>query len=476
MIPVILSGGSGTRLWPVSRASYPKQFCEFYDGSFLNNTIRRLKTLGDPYILTVRSMESLTQRAAKAEGIKAEHILFEPMSKNTAPAIALLCHVLISRGLGEEIAGVFPSDHLIKDEKAFAQAVKVAEEVAKTGMIVTLGITPQGPSTGYGYIEVKPRVLLEKSGLKAFEVNGFKEKPDETTAKSYLKAGRYYWNAGMFLFRVKDMAKLLSAQQPALWQKISAIASDLSNADYNYALVDKISLDYAVMEKAKNQACVPCDIGWSDVGSWDELARLSEEFTQLRSQSKAEVFSEQAANNYVFTVQDKVVGLVGVQDLMVVDTPDALLVVKKGQSQKVKELLGQIQDAGLSVATEHQFETRPWGGFKVLADEPQYKCKIINVDPGGQLSYQSHTQRAEQWTVVQGTAEVTLNDKKIVLEVGQTVVIPVGAKHRVKNPGKTVLIFVEVQTGTYFGEDDITRYKDDYNRAVVGDVKMKDGQ
>lgn len=471
MIPVILSGGSGTRLWPVSRASYPKQYCEFYDGSFLSTTIRRLKGLGEPYILTVKSMENLTRRTAATEGISADHLIFEPRGKNTGPALALLCHVLIARGKGEEVAGVFSSDHLIADEAAFFRAVGLAEEVAKKGSIVTLGITPHGPATGYGYIEVQGQALAEKNGLKAFAVDGFKEKPDEKTAREYVQAGRYFWNAGMFVFRVNDLAEALRTFQPQMWQKISAIQPDLSNADYNYALVDSISIDYAVMEKAKNQACVPCDIGWSDVGSWDELARVSEDFPQLRSQSRGEIFHEKSDNNYVFAVQNKVVGLVGVQDLIVVDTPDALLVAKKGTSQRVKELLGQIQQAGLPVATEHQSETRPWGGFKVLADEPLFKCKSIQVDPGAQLSYQSHTKRAEHWTIVQGQAEVTLNDRIIPLKPGEAIDIPISAKHRIKNVGQVPLIFVEIQTGSYFGEDDIVRYQDDYNRAVVRDGK-----
>ncbi|HMN69548.1 MAG TPA: mannose-1-phosphate guanylyltransferase, partial [Bdellovibrionales bacterium] len=277
MIPVILSGGSGTRLWPVSRAAYPKQFCEFFDGSFLDNTIRRLKPLGDVHILTTKSMQSLTQRAVKHEGLNLKNVIFEPMGKNTAPAIALLCHILELRGQTEEIVGVFPSDHLIADENAFQKAVRLAGEVAARGFVTTLGVQPNGPATGYGYIEVDDAAVAKDGGLQARRVTGFREKPDLATARKYVDSGRYFWNAGMFVFRAKDMIQHFKSFQPEMWAKIAEIREDLSNAEYNYALVAGISIDYAVMERLAEQACVPCDMGWSDVGSWDEMARLAEE-------------------------------------------------------------------------------------------------------------------------------------------------------------------------------------------------------
>ncbi len=465
MIPVILSGGSGTRLWPVSRASYPKQFCEFYDGSFLDNTIRRLKALGEVHILTTQNMESLTHRAVKQEGLKTQNVILEPMGKNTGPALALLCHILSLRGQQREIVGVFPSDHLIADERMFHSAVKIAEQVAREGFVVTLGVLPRGPATGYGYIEVGDERVGGGKELQAFRVKGFREKPDLPTAKKYLQSGHHFWNAGMFVFEVGKMAEQFRTLQPQLWEKIERIGLDMKEAHYNYAMVESISFDYAIMEKLKDQACVPCAMGWSDVGSWDEVARVAEESTALRSRSLAQVFNQNSENNYVFSVHNKVVGLVDVTDLIVVDTPDALLVSKKGSSQKVKELVDSMREAHLPAATEHLHESRPWGGFEILADEKSFKTKKIMVDPGAQLSYQSHTQRSEHWVIIAGQAEVTLNEKKIVLEVGQSIHIPVGAKHRMRNPGKVPLIFIEVQTGSYFGEDDIVRYLDDYNRV-----------
>ncbi len=467
MIPVILSGGSGTRLWPVSRASYPKQFCDFFDGSFLGNTINRLKALGDIHILTTKSMEALTQRATKREGLNGENVILEPMGKNTGPAIALLCHVLAQRGKANEIVGVFPSDHLVADEAAFQNAVKLAAEVAAQGYVVTLGVQPHGPATGYGYIEVTGEPLAQQKNLKALKVKGFREKPTLKVAQTYVDSGQHFWNAGMFLFRVQDMIGHLQKHQPQMWAKISAIKPDMSNLEYNYAMVDGISLDYAVMEKLTAQACVPCDMGWSDVGSWDEMSRIAEESATVRTQSRAEVFNTDSQNNYVFSVHNKVIGLIDVTDLVVVDTPDALLVVRKGSSQKVKDLVDDMRAAGLTEATEHPFETRPWGRFEILADDPAFKAKKIIIDPGAQLSYQSHTQRNEHWVMIAGLATVILNEKAIDLKPGEFIHIPAGSKHRIKNIGTEPLIFVEVQTGSYFGEDDIIRYKDDYNRPLT---------
>jgi mannose-1-phosphate guanylyltransferase/mannose-6-phosphate isomerase len=468
MIPVILSGGSGTRLWPVSRASYPKQFCDFFDRSFLGNTIDRLKPLGDVHVLTTKNMDALTHRAVTKEGLKTENVIFEPMGKNTAPAVALLCHFLEKRGKGEEVAGVFPSDHLIGNPEVFLRAVRLAEKVAKQGYVVTLGVQPHSAATGYGYIEVTGKEIGSADGLKAMAVAGFREKPNAETAKTYLESGRHFWNAGMFVFRVRDMIAHFQKFQPHLWSKIAAIDADLKNAHYNYALVEGISLDYAIMEKLETQACVPCDMEWSDVGSWDEMARLSEDSRDVHTNSRAEVFNIDSENNYVYSVHNKVIGLIDVTDIMVVDTPDALLVVKKGSSQKVKELVDAMREAGQPEATEHPFENRPWGRFEILSDEPAYKAKKIVIDPGAQLSYQSHAHRSEHWVVISGEAEVILNEKSIPLQPGEFVHIPEGAKHRIRNPGKMPLIFVEVQTGTYFGEDDIVRYKDDYNRIPNG--------
>lgn len=464
MVPVILSGGSGTRLWPVSRASYPKQFCEFYDQTFLQNTIRRLSPLGDPFIVTLESMKALTWRTASELGLKAEHMIYEPFGKNTAAAVALMCHKLKVQGLEGETVGVFPADHLITDEDAFYEAVRLGQKVADRE-VVTLGITPRSPATGYGYIEVTEQVVGSEGKHSALRVQGFREKPDLKTAEVFAASGRHFWNAGMFLFRADVMIQHFEKFLPDLWRKISSIKPDLSNAKYAYATVPSLSLDVGIMEKIPNIACIPCQMGWSDVGSWDEIARLAEEFPKLRTGTMASVFSQNSQRNYVFSIKNKVVGLVGMEEAIVVDTPDALLIAKKGESQKVKELVEQMAQAGLPAATEHPFETRPWGGFEVLSDSEKFKVKKLTVDPGAQLSYQSHRGREEHWVVVTGQATIVLNDTVHTVNPGQHFFIPRGAKHRLANRSNGPLVVVEMQTGDYFGEDDITRYEDDYNRA-----------
>ena len=465
VIPVIISGGSGSRLWPVSRASYPKQFCEFYDRSFLATTASRLSPLGEPMVVTVQSMKAMTEKTFKQLNLSTEGILAEPLGKNTAPALAWLCHVLEQQGKSNEIVGVFAADHLILDQKGFLDACRLAEKAAAKNVIVTLGIQPSYPATGYGYIEVTSEVVAQEGKLSAFAVKGFREKPNVAKAEEFLQTKKHFWNAGIFFFRVSHLISCFEKHLPALWKKVKDIKADGSNLAHQYALLESISFDQGIMEKVQEQVCIPCDVGWSDVGSWDEIARLEEEVPDLKSGTHAQVFTEDAHHNYVFSFQNRVVGLVGVDNLIVVETPDATLIAKKGQTQKVKDIVDQVRSAGLPEATEHVFENRPWGRYEILADKNQYKAKTITVDPGQQLSYQSHAKREEHWVIVSGAAEVVLDEKTHALKSGEHIFIPKGAKHRMRNPGREPLIFVEVQTGSYFGEDDIVRYQDDYNRV-----------
>ncbi len=462
MRAVVLSGGSGTRLWPVSRSAYPKQFCDFFDQSFLENTLDRLSSFGAPQIVTIKSMSTLTERALKKKGYDSNQVIYEPLQKNTGPAIALACHLALVNGASaSEVMGVFPADHLISNESEFQRIVQLAAEEAGSGSVVTLGIQPRGPETGYGYIET-----TEKGSGEVRLVSQFHEKPDLKMAKEYLKTDRFFWNAGIFIFRIDIMVEAFKTLQPQLWKQIMAIRPDRSNLDYQYSLLQNISIDYAVMEKIENLKCIPSDFGWSDVGSWDELSRVSEEGFGAPGSGRQQVFQVDSNGNFVHSLTRKVVGLVGVENLLIVDTPDGLLISQKGMSQKVKDLVSQIKQSGSVTVAEHPFEWRPWGGFEVLSDTDNYKVKQITVDPGARLSYQSHKRRAEHWTVIKGTAEVTLNDEKHVLESNDSITIPMGAKHRVKNIGNIPLILVEIQTGDYFGEDDIFRYQDDYAREA----------
>lgn len=460
---VILSGGSGTRLWPVSRSSYPKQFCDFFDQSFLENTLDRLSAFGPPEIITIKSMSTLTERALKKKQLDQAQVIYEPLQKNTAPAIALSCHLALLNGVSpNEVLGVFPADHLIAHEKEFSKVLEKAIDQAKKGFVVTLGIQPHAPETGYGYIETKSE---DQSG-EALSVSQFHEKPSREKASEYLREGNFFWNAGIFVFRLDRMVEAFKAYQPELWEMIQEIKSDLSNLEFQYSKLPSISIDYAVMEKLKDLKCVPCDCGWSDVGSWDELSRVSDEMIEMQSSGRQQVFQVESNGNFVHSLQQKVVGLVGVENLLVVDTPDGLLVAQKGMSQKVKDLVALIKESGSLTVTEHPFEWRPWGGFEVLSDTDHFKVKRITVDPGARLSYQSHKKRAEHWTVIEGEAEVILDDVSHFLKSNDSITIPMGAKHRVKNVGIRPLILVEIQTGSYFGEDDIVRYQDDYAREA----------
>ena len=455
-VPTILSGGSGTRLWPVSRTQFPKQFCEIFEESLFLKTLNRLKPLGSPWVVTNRNLKVVTENAMKDASVPVEQALFEPKANNTAPAIALLCKVLSDRGDSEAIAGIFPSDHLIQNTETFQAAIRLAIQCAKAGQVATIGIEPTYPATGYGYIETDSTPFSTEGSLRALKTLGFREKPDEKTASEFIRSGRFYWNGGMFVFKVSTMIRHLETLMPETWSVMKELKADLSNLDELYARSPAQSIDYGIMEKLKEQVCIPCDLGWSDVGSWTEIAKLRE------STDMVEVASER---NFAFSTQGKLVSFVDTKDLIVIDTADAILVSHKDSSQKVKQVVDVLNSKKDKRAHEHPFEFRPWGRFEILRDTADFKSKVIHVNPGQQLSYQSHAKRAEHWVIIKGRPEVVLNDVVHTLNPGESIYIPLGAKHRIRNPGKEVVEFVEVQVGTYFGEDDIVRYSDDYKRV-----------
>lgn len=468
MIPIVLCGGSGTRLWPVSRRTFPKQFAELLDGSLLERTLRRVSALGEPRVVATEDTAVLTRRVLREQGIEPGRAVFEPVGRNTAPAVALAVHQLRQESLGDQVVGVFPADHLVEDEETFRRAVALAEDCARRGPVVTLGIRPTRPATGYGYIEVTDEVFATGadrgrdadagSPLTAYTTAGFREKPDPATARRFLEAGRFFWNSGMFVFRADDMAGHIERWMPELWRGVAEVREDLSNLEEIYRDLPSESLDFGVMEHLEEQVCIPCAFGWSDLGSWDEVAKV-------RASSPRAFEVAGAANNFVLGHRDRVYGLVDVEDLVVVDTADALLITRRGESQKVKRLVESLREAGRREADEHVFEHRPWGSFEVLRDTDEFKSKILRVAPGQRLSYQSHRHRSEHWVVVKGRPEIVLDDRLLRPEPGEAVYIPRGAKHRIANPTEEWLEIVEVQLGTYFGEDDIVRYEDDYDRA-----------
>lgn len=460
MIPIVISGGSGTRLWPVSRAQYPKQFCHLFAEPLQAMTLKRCQQLGSPWILTSATLKTLTEKNLKNFGFDLDSVLYEPESRNTGPAIAVLCHVLNLLGKAQEVVGIFPSDALIRHENVFMQAVKLAERLAAQSLVITLGIKPRYPETGYGYIQAGGS-LLKAGGLEAFSVQRFHEKPSFEKAEEFLRQGGFSWNAGIFVFKIDTMISHFKKHQPALWQTIETLKKDLSNISEVYKKLPSISLDYAIIEHLKEAelACVPSEMGWNDVGSWDAVAQ------EGGSAGAAEVVSEKSHNNFVYAQRRKLVALIGVEDFLVVDTEDSLLIAKKGQSQEVKKIVERLAQRQAPELKAHAFEERPWGCFEILRDHAQFKSKLIRIHPAAQISYQSHAQREEHWIVTEGQGEVILNDRVIPVNKGCYIFIPLGAKHRIRNTGSSELQFVEVQLGSYFGEDDIVRYQDDYSRV-----------
>ncbi len=457
MIPVVLSGGSGTRLWPVSRQHMPKQFCDIFGQPLQTSTLQRCLKMGAPWIVTSQALRTLTElnlKQNKAEGVR---VVYEPVGKNTAPAIAALCKLLVIQGKSHEVVGVFPSDHLITKEEAFLKVVEFAKSVAEENRVVTLGITPSYPETGYGYIQTRAVSIKEQGPLRAYSVVKFHEKPDLQKAKEFIAQGSFSWNAGIFVFKVSHMVSLFEKHQPELWQQFSALKADSSNLEEIYSQVQSISIDYAIMEKLSGDelACIPTDCGWSDVGSWDAVASL---------QKGHDVLNVKGGDNFVFGDATKHYSMIGMEDVIVVDTKDAMMLVKKGQSQDVRHVVEALNQQKSSLLKEHVYEYRPWGYFEIIKDTEHFKSKMIRVNPHSQISYQSHAKREEHWTITQGSGEVVLNDQVISVKAGSHVHIPLGAKHRIRNNTDALLEFVEVQLGSYFGEDDIVRYEDDYRR------------
>lgn len=457
---MVISGGSGTRLWPVSRVKMPKQFCELFDESLQTLSLKRASKLGNPIVLTNTELKALTEKNIKSAESKAL-VLYEPMAKNTAPAIAFLCRYLELNNKAEEIVGIFPSDHMIEDEASFQTVIEKAISEAKQDFVVTLGIKPSFPSTGYGYINTIANTLNT-----AVEVLSFKEKPSLESAASYLKAGTYFWNAGIFIFKVSTMINHFKSKCPEIWsvsaqiEKMQINSGDLKST---YEKFPNISIDYAIMEKLKSTdiRCIPCDIGWSDVGSWDAVSEL---FTNNRKTDFTPI-EFMSSNNFTQGLKDKVYAFIGIHNLVVVDTADALLISQKGLTQNVKDVVDQLKKMDHKAIREHIFEDRPWGRYEVLRESDNFKSKVIHVEPGQQLSYQSHNQREEHWVITHGSGEVVLNEKTVAVKKGTYINIPLQAKHRIRNTGKDILEFVEVQLGGYLEEDDIVRYQDDYKRV-----------
>ena len=462
--PVLLSGGSGTRLWPLSREMYPKQFLPLVgDDTMLQATWKRIAPLASlpPIVVANESHRFLAAEQLRVLDVLNPAILLEPVGRNTAPAIAAAALQAMATG-GDPLLLVLPSDHVIADAQAFRAAVVLASAAAEQGALVTFGIVPTGAETGFGYIQAAPGDGVRK-------VLRFVEKPDASTAQGYVDAGGYYWNSGMFLFRASRYLQELERLRPDILAATrTAFAAATRDGDFirldkdAFAACPSESIDYAVMEQTDAAMVLPVDIGWNDVGSWSALWDVAARDADGNA-CRGDVIAIDSRNSYAHA--RRLVALVGVDDLVVVETDDAVLVAHKDRVQQVKEVVAQLKTGQRSQAALHREVHRPWGSYDSVDVGDAFQVKRIKVKPGAQLSLQSHTRRAEHWIVVRGTARVTRDNDVFELHANQSTYIPIGAKHRLENPGTQMLELVEVQSGDYLGEDDIVRYEDVYGRS-----------
>jgi len=462
IVPVIMAGGSGTRLWPLSRARYPKQFLPLNsERSMLQETLLRVSGLPVSESITICNEEHRFFVAEQLREIDAlGKIILEPIGRNTAPAIGLAALSVDD----DPLLLVLAADHVIKDTDAFTSAVRQAMPLAESGKLVTFGVIPSEPHTGYGYIEAGTNMG------EGFEVASFKEKPDAQTAAQYLDAGGYYWNSGMFLFKASrylQELKLFRADiHDACVESMAKVQLDLDFVRVDAEAFQRCpsdSIDYAVMEKTSDAVVVPLDAGWNDVGSWTSLWDLGDK-DSMNNVVVGDVMLQDTSNSYV-RATDQLIAAVGVEDLVIVSTKDALMVAHKDRVQDAKLIAERLKSESRSEWELHREVYRPWGKYDSIDNGERYQVKRITVNPGAKLSVQKHHHRAEHWVVVSGTAKVTNGEKTFLLKENESTYIPIGTVHALENPGETPLEVIEIQTGSYLGEDDIVRLEDIYGRS-----------
>ena len=474
--PVILSGGSGTRLWPLSRASLPKQLLALHgERTMIQDTVLLAKVPGAsaPLLLCGEDHRFLVAEQMQAIGVVPRAIVLEPVGRNTAPAVAVAA--LMTAQLDPHgVMLLLPSDHVVTDAAAFNAAVDRAVKGAHGGYIVTFGISPDAPETDYGYIQLGA-ALSAADGL--FRVQAFKEKPDTQTAAAYLSSGGYWWNSGMLVFRVDVMLAELARHAPGIVESCRA-ALDKSKRDLDFVRLDaeafaearNVSIDYAVMEKTDKAAVVPCSFGWNDVGAWSSLWAL-QSGDETGNVLHGDVLVHDTSGSLVRSGKG-LVALVGVKDTVVVVTEDAVLVADRHRAREVKEIVEKLKESGRSEHLDHKTVFRPWGSYQSVDSGPGFQVKQIVVKPGGRLSLQMHRHRAEHWVVVEGIARVTCDGRVFTLNTNESTFIPLGARHRLENPGDLPLRLIEVQSGAYLGEDDIVRFDDAYGRATENPTSL----
>ncbi|KVD13333.1 mannose-1-phosphate guanylyltransferase [Burkholderia ubonensis] len=474
LYPVILCGGSGTRLWPMSRGSHPKQYLTLIgEHSLLQQTVLRAQAVAGaraPILIANGEQRFLVAEQMRQIDVVPEVTILEPVGRNTAPAVAVAALAAMQRS-ADALLLVLPADHVILHPAEFANVVQQAAQTASEGHLVTFGVEPSGPETGYGYIRMGERL---RAGGHAFDVERFVEKPNLETAREFLDSGKYAWNSGMFMLRAADYLDELHRHEPETAQ-LAELAFRQAAYDHDFLRLDRdafsdcrdISIDHAVMERTRRAAVVPANgLGWSDIGSWSALANLSE-CDMSGNAVQGDVLVDDVSNSYI-RAEHRMVAAVGLEDVVIVETADAVLVAHRDKVQDVKQIVQQLKAYGRHESVTHRRVARPWGSYEGIDHGDRFQVKRIVVNPSAQLSLQMHHHRAEHWIVVKGTALVTNGDREIMLSENQSTYIPLGTTHRLTNPGKIPLELIEVQSGAYLGEDDIVRFEDSYGRTSTG--------